>query len=176
MNSLYIKIYTPKLPNTCSKTVGPYLIPLLRSKTLPQVLSILERKNGRLMIIRSRKPTSTAVGDKRIPPWKIGNPYNGYINPYYWVDDHPLLLGWCFQKIGKHPKTNGLLHVFIMESLVQMRWFGGPTPIFGNTYIFYTCWITSDSSNPNTAIFAPFGFKSNWLLHNCTFWNWNMGG
>ena len=20
----------------------------------------------------------------------IGNPYNGYINPYYWVDDHPL--------------------------------------------------------------------------------------
>ncbi len=22
----------------------------------------------------------------------IGNPYNGYINPYYWVDDHPLFL------------------------------------------------------------------------------------
>ena len=21
------------------------------------------------------------------------NPYNGYINPYYWVDDHPLLYG-----------------------------------------------------------------------------------
>ena len=21
----------------------------------------------------------------------IGNPYNGYINPYYWVDDHPVL-------------------------------------------------------------------------------------
>ena len=21
----------------------------------------------------------------------IGHPYNGYINPYYWVDDHPLL-------------------------------------------------------------------------------------
>ena len=19
------------------------------------------------------------------------NPYNGYLNPYYWVDDHPLL-------------------------------------------------------------------------------------
>ena len=27
-----------------------------------------------------------------IPPW-IGNPYDGYINPYYWVDDHPLLYG-----------------------------------------------------------------------------------
>ena len=23
----------------------------------------------------------------------IGNPYNRYINPYYWVDDHPLLYG-----------------------------------------------------------------------------------
>ena len=23
----------------------------------------------------------------------IGNPYNEYINPYYWVDDHPLLYG-----------------------------------------------------------------------------------
>ena len=22
-----------------------------------------------------------------------GNPYSGYINPYYWVDDHPLLYG-----------------------------------------------------------------------------------
>ena len=27
-----------------------------------------------------------------IPPL-IGNPYKGYINPYYWVDDHPLLYG-----------------------------------------------------------------------------------
>ena len=27
------------------------------------------------------------MGD--LPPL-IGNPYNGYINPYYWVDDHPL--------------------------------------------------------------------------------------
>ena len=23
----------------------------------------------------------------------MGNPYNRYINPYYWVDDHPLLYG-----------------------------------------------------------------------------------
>ena len=23
----------------------------------------------------------------------IGNPYNGYIKPYYWVDDHPLQYG-----------------------------------------------------------------------------------
>ena len=23
----------------------------------------------------------------------VGNPYNWYIKPYYWVDDHPLLYG-----------------------------------------------------------------------------------
>ena len=28
------------------------------------------------------------VGDGR-PPTFNRNPYNGYINPYYWVDDHP---------------------------------------------------------------------------------------
>ena len=27
------------------------------------------------------------------PPTFNRNPYNGYINPYYWVDDHPLLYG-----------------------------------------------------------------------------------
>ncbi len=27
-----------------------------------------------------------------IPPFNR-NPYNGYINPYHWVDDHPLLHG-----------------------------------------------------------------------------------
>ena len=26
-------------------------------------------------------------------PLLIGNPYNGYINPYYWVDDRPVLDG-----------------------------------------------------------------------------------
>ncbi len=34
----------------------------------------------------------------------IGNPYKGYINPYYWVDDHPLLYG----NIGSlDPSTHG---------------------------------------------------------------------
>ena len=32
------------------------------------------------------------IGDGR-PPTSNRNPYNGYINPYYWVDDHPLLYG-----------------------------------------------------------------------------------
>ena len=32
------------------------------------------------------------IGDGK-PPTFNRNPYNGYINPYYWVDDHPLLYG-----------------------------------------------------------------------------------
>ena len=35
---------------------------------------------------------SRNIGDKLIPPFNR-NPYNGYINPYYWADDHPLLYG-----------------------------------------------------------------------------------
>ena len=27
------------------------------------------------------------------PTFNDGNPYNGYLNPYYWVDDHLLLYG-----------------------------------------------------------------------------------
>ena len=46
-----------------------------------------------------------------IPPL-IGNPYNGYINPYYWADDHPLLYGnngcldpgTCANKFGMRGK------------------------------------------------------------------------
>ena len=36
----------------------------------------------------------------------IGNPYNGYINPYYWVDDHPLLYG---NNGSLDPSTNDAL-------------------------------------------------------------------
>ena len=52
-----------------------------------------------------------------IPPL-IGNPYNGYINPYYWVDDHPLLYGnngWLigiriFHGLRKNPHITGGAH------------------------------------------------------------------
>ena len=30
------------------------------------------------------------IGDGRPPTFNDGNPYNGYIQPYYKVDDHPL--------------------------------------------------------------------------------------
>ena len=66
---------------------------------------------------------SRCIGDGR-PPTFNRNPYNGYINPYYWVDDHPLLYGnngsldpgtysfggyiWAEQKC---PKLVGLAHL-----------------------------------------------------------------
>ena len=37
------------------------------------------------------------------------NPYNGYINPYYWVDDHPLLYG---NNGSLDPSTYIYLHFF----------------------------------------------------------------
>ena len=45
-----------------------------------------------------------------IPP-VIENPYNGYVNPYYWVDDHPLLYG-----------NNGSLDpIAHMDSITQLK-------------------------------------------------------
>ena len=41
----------------------------------------------------SYEPGSKLVVLGMVIPPLIGNPYNGYINPYYWVDDHPLLYG-----------------------------------------------------------------------------------
>ena len=46
----------------------------------------------------------------------IGNPYNGHINPYYWVDDHPLLYGnngsldpsTCETH---HPSSDAVVHI-----------------------------------------------------------------
>ena len=49
--------------------------------TIPLISSLYEPES-KLVVL--------GMGD--LPPL-IRNPYNGYINPYYWVDDHPLLYG-----------------------------------------------------------------------------------
>ena len=41
-----------------------------------------------------------------IPPFNR-NPYNAYINPYYWVDDHPLIYG---NNVSLDPGTHGKEH------------------------------------------------------------------
>ena len=59
----------------------------IESATFPCCSSLL------LAYHHMRQGRSTPyIGDKLISPWKKGNPCNGYINinPYYWVDDHPL--------------------------------------------------------------------------------------
>ena len=53
----------------------------LANPTLAKIIEIYE-PGSKLLVL--------GMGD--LPPL-IGNPYNGYINPYYWVDDHPLLYG-----------------------------------------------------------------------------------
>ena len=44
-------------------------------------------------------------------PSLIGNPYNGYINPSYWVDEHPLFKGSLDEKLPiyeQDPKSKRL--------------------------------------------------------------------
>ena len=41
----------------------------------------------------SQGRSTPCIGDGHPTFTLIRNPYNGYINPYYWVDDHPLLYG-----------------------------------------------------------------------------------
>ena len=48
------------------------------------------------------------------------NPYNGYINPYYWVDDHPLLYG-----------NNGILDPGTYTDM-RASWYGGNFTPFWN--------------------------------------------
>ena len=55
------------------------------------------------------------------PPFNR-NPYNGYINPYYWVDDHPLLYG---NNGSLDPGTNGSSSSFSMrDSNYTFIWYG----------------------------------------------------
>ena len=49
-----------------------------------------------------------------IPPL-IGNPYDGYINPYYWVDDHPLFYG---NNGSLDPGSSEKLHLFFPKKTV----------------------------------------------------------
>ncbi len=42
-------------------------------------------------MMKSATVKSRYIGDGH--PTFNGNPFNGYINPYYWVDNHPLLYG-----------------------------------------------------------------------------------
>ena len=52
-------------------------------------ITLREIDGGRLL--RCAMVKSRYIGDGH--PTFNRNPYNGYIKPYYWIDDHPLLYG-----------------------------------------------------------------------------------
>ena len=59
----------------------------LDTQTAPSILDLSGFPGqGICAMVKSRY-----IGDGH--PTFNRNPYNGYINPYYWVDDHPLLYG-----------------------------------------------------------------------------------
>ena len=62
------------------------------------------------------------------------NPYNGYINPYYWVDDHPLLYGnnasldpGTYVELGKYCGSRPQLRIdqWLLELGTGSGFFGG---------------------------------------------------
>ena len=90
---------------TCiSSTVSSHMsgrdtCPLLQTNnTWNLKLAVISRTNcWKMFVFRLRFHICAMVKSRvclgMVIPSLIGNPYNGYINPYYWVDDHPLLYG-----------------------------------------------------------------------------------
>ena len=84
-----------------------------------------------------------------IPPL-IGNPYNGYINPYYWVDDHPLLYGnngsldpGTYVKTKKH---NSVHHCRSLQYTPTKRPLYNLKALYSPSYIAITLQLTDISS------------------------------
>ena len=63
--------------------MGCFTVEEDRAKVL-QVTKAGAKSDAQLHMSQGR--STRCIGDKPIPPL-IGNPYNGYINPYYWVDE-----------------------------------------------------------------------------------------
>ena len=70
-----------------TKVKGCFNTPNWNTPRAPRPLPI-----GYIYIYIYEPWSKVAILGMVIPPL-IGNPYNGYLNPYYWVDDHPLLYG-----------------------------------------------------------------------------------
>ena len=88
-----------KLPSRCPSSLVDFVV--VFSTKVPSFLS----QAAILMKVLHLNAPSAAKCSALHVPWSkvailgmviqplIGNPYSGYINPYYWVDDHPLLYG-----------------------------------------------------------------------------------
>ena len=87
----------------------------------------------------------------------IGNPYNRYINPYYRVDDHPIL--------EKHlPCCVSLLaHIHVGSScLPVLLWKLGPLVLDSHQELFSRCFVQD----------SDLQFVSAWTLREQSLVNW----
>ena len=84
---------------------------------------------------------SRFFGDGKNPTFNR-NPYNGYINPYYWVDDHPLL---CGNNGSLDPSTHDFHPETNMTSPLKMDgWFRWSFPILlGKKRPIWQVWTLS---------------------------------
>ena len=79
-------MYYPRHPGT------PPEVRYLDPKNIPIKHRSPQEVSGCLGLCLYEPWSKLVVLGMAIPPL-IGNPYNGYINPYCWVDGHPLLCG-----------------------------------------------------------------------------------
>ena len=73
----------------CQVTIGLFLFSTAKYsgvRPIQRANAVFVQNRMRCAMVKSRY-----IGDGH--PTFNRNPYNGYINPYYWVDDHPLLYG-----------------------------------------------------------------------------------
>ncbi len=117
----------------------------------------------------------------------IGNPFNGYINPYYWVDDDPLLYG---NNGSLDPSTyHQLLHwtiqvfSFFWSSIHVGIASCEKNPGFGQLKIrpgtLWTVWWTWDgNSDPimfiTFLLFDMLCMECIMFFSNCIFWKFHL--
>ena len=76
--------------------INPRCSQKIRSFKVPEKSPCPHRKKARGFLpsqTLSQGRSTPCIGDGKPPTFNSGNPYNGYINPYYWVDDQHLLYG-----------------------------------------------------------------------------------
>ena len=77
------------------------------------------RNTAHFLYEKSMESFRSYIGDG-FPTFNDGNPYNGYINPHYWVDDHALLYG-NFRNGSLDPSTYKNEMLRLMEE-IQPVW------------------------------------------------------
>ena len=105
--TLKVEIQKPTQPSHCASGVSNACCAARRRKRRSLVTATTGRPAPQHLqsTERNKSEETDKLQESTYVPWSkvafVGdghptfnrNPYNGYINPYYWVDDHPLLCG-----------------------------------------------------------------------------------